>query len=593
MNIFRPQSPLRLSAAANGGAGHAPANNLVLVGMPCWDCSKPFHALALVAGIAREAGLNVRAHDLNVAFFRQLGPEERRYWDEDHNHLWFSSELPDELWKRHEPWLHQSLDTILEASNPLLAAFSVNISTRAFSIRAARYLKSRRPDLPILFGGVDCFPKEQGKRFLTPGAGRCCDIICQGEAEIALPKFLTELAATGSWKTRVPGFAYYDEEQLVDTGDTELPTLKARLPLPAYDLFDLSQYTSPGSLPFFLTRGCIYDCHFCSEKPNFKRFRSRGAEEAVAELQAVLSQAARFAPEPTISLSDSNLNADMRLLRRFVELVLRHNLRFQWGGQAHIQSQMTPEFIGQLARAGFVSVFWGIETGSQHVVDLMNKRYRQADARRILRDCSRAGIAQHIPIILGFPGETPEDVAETIEFIFECQDLPGCHLHLPCQVVVRPNSPLHTRFADFGLANNNYYDWFTADGTNTLPIRIARRFVARQAHGNPALSREGLVDTEELPAIHLNEPATAGDLCRLVREVYRRAGSPDAFEEGFSGAAPDQSRRAAADGDLPGAWLALDKDSASGREQIYTLILEGLRRLKRATAARSKVSAKA
>ena len=559
-------------------------NPLVLVGMPCWDCSKPFHALTLVAGITRESGVDVRPHDVNVAFYREIAEEERKYWNEDHNHLWFSTDLPAELWSRYEGWLHAYLDQMLEGLAPLLVAFSVNISTRAFSIMAARYVKSRRPELPILFGGVDCFPKEHGKRFLEATADRYCDIICQGEAEISLPRFLRELAATGNWKTNVPGFAYYDGDRLVDTGDTELPTLKEKLPVPAYDLFDLEQYTEPGSIPFFLTRGCIYSCHFCSEKPNFKRFRSRAAEEAVEELRAVLPHVRRHSRRPTISLSDSNLNADMRMLRRFVDLVLEHKLKITWGGQAHISPHMTTEFIEKLARSGFCSVFWGIETGSQHVVDLMNKRYHQTDARRILRDCSRAGIAQHIPIILGFPGETPEDVAETIEFIFEYKDLPGCHVHLPCQIVVRPNSPLHSRYEEFGLSNNSYYEWCTVDGTNTLPIRIARRFVARQAHGNASLSMEGLVDTGEMPVIRLNQPNTAEDLYRLIREVYRRAGDVAPFEEGIATWA--KAVGCALGADSRETWLALDKDSAEGRKQIYTMVLDGLARLKQAVAAR-------
>jgi hypothetical protein len=561
----------------------------------------------LVAGIAREAGLDVRPHDVNVAFYREIAEQDRKYWSEDYNDLWFSDDLPAELWSRYEKSLRGYLDRMLEGIQPLLVAFSVNVSTRAFSIFAARYIKSRRPELPILFGGVDCFPKEHGKRFLGPGSDRYCDIICQGEAEISLPRFLDELAARGSWKTSVPGFAYYDGDRLIDTGDTELPTLREKLPAPAYDLFDLSQYTSAGSIPFFLTRGCVYSCHFCSEKPNFKRFRSRAAEEAVEELRAVLPHVRQHTSCPTINLSDSILNGDMRMLRRFVDLILEHGLNFQWGGQAHIHPLMTTEFIQKLARSGFSSVFWGIETGSQHVVDLMNKRYQQADARRILRDCSRAGIAQHIPIILGFPGESPEDVAETIEFMLEYKDLPGCHVHLPCQTVVRPNSPLHTHYEEYGLANNSYYEWCTVDGTNTLPIRIARRFVARQAHGNMSLSHDDLVDTSEILAIHLNDRATAEDLYRLMREIYHRAGDVAPFEgaiarcaEQVRGSSPGglMKRLGPAlslyhghtfrlDSDPRETWHSLDKDSSDGRAHVYSIVLDGLRRLKQTVVRRN------
>lgn len=569
---------------SQGNAAATTRQGLVLLGMPSWDVSKPFHALAVVAGIAREAGAPIHVYDVNVDFFRQVSPEEQKYWQEDFNHLWTSAALPDELWSKYRPWLTGYLDRVLQTHDPRLLAFSVNMSTRAFSIAAAQYVKTVRPELPILFGGVDCFPKEYNKRFLETENDRYCDIICQGEAELSLVSYLRDLMATGDWQARGPGFAFRKGDTVVDTGDTELPTLKERQPTPAYDLFDLSKYTQPGSLPFFLTRGCVYNCHFCSEKPNFKRFRYRAAEEAVAELETVLPFAQPYHARPTFSLADSNLNANMKLLEQFVDLILEKGIQIQWGGQAHIQRQMTSALIEKLARSGFVSVFWGIESGSQHVVDLMNKRYRQSDARRILRDCSRVGIQQHIPIILGFPGETPEDVAETVHFILEFKDLPHCHVHLPCQIVVRPNSPLHTNYVEFQLANNSYYEWCTRDGTNSLPIRIARRFVARQAHGNPALSMEHLVDSEEILQIRLNDPHTAADLYRLVHEVFRRGQNLAQFYQILEGWTTDAGLLAAAvespQAGYRAVWEAHDKDSPEGRREVYGTILEGLRALR-------------
>ncbi len=436
-------------------------HGLLLLGMPSWDVSKPFHALAVVAGIARESAFPVSIRDVNIDFYRTVSDEEKKYWSPERSHLWLSEKLQDELWAKYTPWVTGYLDRALEEADPRLVAFSVNMWTRPFSIRAARYIKKCRPDLPILFGGVDCFPKEHNKRFLQDGSDRYCDIICQGEAEISFKRYLQELAATGDWRANCPGFAYYDDGRLIDTGDTELPTLKGDQPRPAYDLFDLSQYFDRGSLPFFLTRGCVYNCHFCSEKPNFRRFRARDAEEAVRELEAILPYAQPLAPIPTLNLADSNFNADMRRLKEFVELILQKGIRVRWGGQAHIDPRVTSEFIDKLAKAGLVSVFWGIETGSQHVVDLMNKRYHHPDARRILRECSRAGIAQFCPIILGFPGETAEDVAETIDFILEFQDLPLCQFAAPGQIVVRPILPCTIAMPSSG--------WPTAATTNGVP----------------------------------------------------------------------------------------------------------------------------
>jgi len=235
----------------------------------------------------------------------------------------------------------------------------------------------------------------------------------------------------------------------------------------------------------------------------------------------------------------------------------------------------------------------------------MNKRYSQTDARRIINDCNQLGILQHIPILIGFPGETPRDIVETLEFIFRFQDKPYCKVLLPCQVVVRPNSPLHDNFEEFGLENNNYYDWQTADKKNTLPIRIARRFVARQAHGNRDLDLTNLVDTEEIRSIDLNEPGVARDLFQILEEAFSRAGKPKNFyfairkwsirsaiiswfrksQAGPGSSSTAVARHQAEDVGPRGLeslerWLRINKNSEEGRERLYGLILAALRGLK-------------
>ncbi|MBS3735235.1 MAG: radical SAM protein [Phycisphaerae bacterium] len=552
--------------------------------MPAWDTDRPFHAVALVAGVMRQEGFSVCAHDVNIDFYRRVDDDEKAMWSEAHNQYWFEPDLPKSLWRKYRRWFADRLDAVL-ADKPALIAFSVNMSTRYLSIYAARYLKKRRPRTPILFGGVDCFPGEaRAESFLDAGRRPYCDVVCQGECEVALPKFLAEFARTGSVRTQVPGFAYRDRRELVDTGDTELPMLDEPLPTPAYDLFDLSKYTQPGSLPFFLTRGCVYRCNFCSERPNFRCFRARRAEEAFAELQAVLPHAQAHAKVPTLSLADSNLNANPKVLREFVDLLLAHGVRIKWGGQAHFQKILTRDFLERMAQAGFVSVFWGLETGSQHVVDLMNKRYDQAEARRILRDCEELGIRQVLPIIIGYPGETPADLVETLDLIFEFSGRPLFKIGLPNLLVVRPNSPLHDDWQSHGLANTRYYDWSTADGTNDLHVRLARRFVARQAHSNPELSLDALADTGEMPQVKLNNEPAAGDLFEICRLLFDRAGCVEEFARRlreWSGRDRNQPPK-----DL---WKRLDKDGSSGRGKTYELVLAALRRYRQVVAERIAV----
>jgi radical SAM superfamily enzyme YgiQ (UPF0313 family) len=347
----------------------------------------------------------------------------------------------------------------------------------------------------------------------------------------------------------------------------------------------MSKYDKKGTLPFYFSRGCVFNCEFCSEKPNFSVYRCREPEEAFEELRAIIPYAQKYASVPTLKFSDSNFNVNIKKLEKFMDLILENNIKVKWGGQAHIQKNITYEYIKKMKKAGLVAVFWGIESGSQHVVDLMNKKYSHKDAARIFNDCNELGIMSYIPLIIGFPGETPEDIVDTLELIFNCKEKPFCEILMPGLLVITPNSPLYYKYAEFGLANRNRYDWYTTDFSNTLPIRIARRFVVMQAYGNDDLSVENIIDTEEIPVINIDESVVANDLFGMIHEAFLRSEETDLFYSAInqwsnntSETSPKQSyKKDQKKEDYFQLWLQLDKNCAKGREKLYGLILTALK----------------
>jgi len=566
--------------------------NIVLIGAPAWGTDQPFHSLALVAGIIRDAGFFPAVHDFNIDFYNAVDSSDRTYWSDEHINAWAGKDLPRGLWDKYYDWIRRYLDTMLASTDPALVAFSVSFAVRHFSIWAAEQIKLSMPDIPVMFGGVDCFPREQNTAFLTQKVSgirrlftsnkpRYCDIICQGESEISLGKFLKEFEETGDWHTSVSGFAYYDTHgNLVNTGETELPSMLGNQPEPALDLFDLSKYVKKGSLPFSFSRGCAYNCNFCSEKPNFKHYRCREPEEAFDELKFLVKTARKYTDIPTINFSDSNFNVNIRKIEQFADLITRNGIRVNWGGQAHIQRNITLEHLQKLKQSGLTSIFWGIETGSQHVIDIMNKKYRATDARRILNDCNELGIYCVIPLIIGYPGETPEDFVDTVEMTLEFKDKKYCRINMPGLLIVRSNSPLYDRYAEFGLANNHGYAWETVDGKNTLPMRIGRRFIIRQAHGNSDLSMESLVDTTEIQSTNLNHEPLATDMFEVIHEMFERSSNLETFYTSMFSSSASGHRKPTNRLESQTRWLGSDKNSPQGREGVYKLILLALSSLR-------------
>jgi radical SAM superfamily enzyme YgiQ (UPF0313 family) len=201
-----------------------------------------------------------------------------------------------------------------------------------------------------------------------------------------------------------------------------------------------------------------------------------------------------------LSFADSLINGSISELEKLCRYIIDEKISVIWGGQIFFRKQMTPEILTLMHQAGCIGLFWGLETGSQKVVDLMRKNYSIEIAMRILDDCHRIGIQNYLPLIIGFPGETPADLAETAHFIDRYR---GKAVFLePNQCAVRPNSPLYERYMDFGLAGNAYTAWTMKDKTNTPVIRASRQAIIRAVLKGREFSRDSIIS--ELSAFNLN-----------------------------------------------------------------------------------------
>jgi hypothetical protein len=505
--------------------------DLALIGMPSWTVRQPPHGLAIVAGIAKASEISFTVDDLNVHLYRRADNTEKELWSDHLIDDWAEcDDIPSSLWDRHGEWVERRLEEIMSRS-PTIVGFSVNLWSRWFALRAARIIRNRWPAATILFGGVDCFPNEHHRRFFD-NVSDSCHILLQGEAEATLPHYLASFLKSGSTIPMVPGFLFLDKNGVVaNSGLAPLPGLEAESPRPPYEMFPLDLYTAPGTFPFMLTRGCPYSCSFCSETVNFGRYRARQPEEAYREVVDILTHAKGFAEVPTLSLSDSIFNAHVARLEAFADLLIGHGTLVNWGGQGHIHRTLTDRLILKLAASGLTGVFWGIETGSQRITDLMKKSFRQEDMHRIVAECSRLGISQWIPILVGYPGETPDDLLETLRFVLEFRHTPGVTILPAMPVTLRSGAPLKEQWVEFGLANSSQRHWHTIDGTNTVQTRLLRAFVVDQARMDPFGLPDKPVSPDRWRRFRWDEESLRLEWSGLVRALARRTAGESKAEE--------------------------------------------------------------
>ena len=194
------------------------------------------------------------------------------------------------------------------------------------------------------------------------------------------------------------------------------PDLDA-LPFPARDLLPNAAYISHGRRRYgyavttvMSSRGCPFACEFCSNVVFGSSYRERSPESVVDEVEQALTLG-----YDRISFSDDVFTMRPERVVAVCDEVERRGLRFAWECLARVDG-IDCETAEAMRRAGCRTVFFGIESGSDAVLALMNKKTTAAEARAAVESAHRAGLEVGAFFILCYPGETDATVLETLRF---------------------------------------------------------------------------------------------------------------------------------------------------------------------------------
>ena len=466
--------------------------NIALVQCPNWARYMPPLPLGYICAILRQEGHTVRVFDFNIEFFHTLDAARRELWRTGQLHM-------DQMWRdtlmleRMFPTLQSAVQDwaarIIESETEFVA-FSVVNTSQALSLRLAGSLKSSNPRMKVAFGGYNFnFPHER-EQALRSGV---VDALVVGEGELTILDLVDQLerygtfgSALGTAQLRGGEGVMYPERPLLKNLDG--------LPYPDFTDFDLDKYESHvPKLPIAMSRGCIRRCVFCSEWVSGKVFRSRSGKDV---FQEICRQMERHPHVRYFNFNDSLINGEMRALRELVSLLNESELGIQWEGNAIATPLMTPAFLREMRQAGCRRLVYGIESGSQRVLDGMRKGLTVEVAERVLRDTHEADIEASTNWIVGFPTEREEDFRDTLDFIERVADCITIPAPWGSKAVLIPGTTLTQEHERFGILNESYKmdwdgQWITADGMNGMGVREDRhrRFLKH-------IQRLGVLDSE-------------------------------------------------------------------------------------------------
>lgn len=275
---------------------------------------------------------------------------------------------------------------------------------------------SRQAGATVLVNGSDA--SDHTSEYLRKGF-RC---VLLGEAECTLlESVLPLLKGNEDALNRVPGLAYLHNktDEVVATETRPLMRNLDLLPFPARDLIDMNQYrgawkTAHGysSLNLVASRGCPYRCNWCAKPIYGDSFSVRSAASVAEEMRQLKFE---FGAEH-LWFADDIFGLQAKWVRELASEVERLNAAVPFKMQSRVDL-MTPDNVRALRRAGCAEVWMGAESGSQKILDAMDKGTRVEQIAKARENLRHEGIRACYFLQFGYPGETWQDIQSTIKLV--------------------------------------------------------------------------------------------------------------------------------------------------------------------------------
>lgn len=323
----------------------------------------------------------------------------------------------------------------LESAMRLFAPDMVGISALTFESDAipwiAASVKRMNPQTPVILGGphATAYPEKAAQ---IPGV----DCVVVGEGETVLGNLVERVAAGRTWDG-VRGIVYQSHNQIIATEREDLIEDISNLPMPAYDLIPIEKYGSfnrmsrTGSGKFmslFSSRGCPYRCIYCHNIFG-KTFRFRSAESLFSEIRHLYDTYAIR----DFEILDDIFNLDRERLLDFCDRIIQSGMKitlaFPNGMRGDI---LDAQQLTKLRQAGTIFIAFAIETGSPRMQKIIKKNIQLDKIKRNIEIAHALRIHPHGFFMIGFPGETLEDMKMTVEFMVSSK------LHSSAMFVVMP-----------------------------------------------------------------------------------------------------------------------------------------------------------
>jgi anaerobic magnesium-protoporphyrin IX monomethyl ester cyclase len=360
-----------------------------------------------------------------------------------------------------------SLEQLIKKTKPRLIGFSTMTENFQNGLTLAKFVRKTCPDATIVFGGphVTFMDKE------TIAQHGCVDIVVRREGEYVMLELANYFIRHKGSLQDIRGITYKFNGKVIRNAVRPMIEDLDALPFPSRDIYDLDGFLShdkmcDGRTVVITSRGCPAGCKFCAASALAGgRYRMRSIDNIADEITDMKQRT--LGSLRTILFGDDTVSADIPRLLELSKFLKKEGI--QWAGECRVDV-MTKELAMTLADSGCIALQFGVESGSQKLLDRMGKNITIEQVKKAVASATRAKMQVICSLMIGLPDDTIETIKQTIDFAVWLEQEYHVGALLACTVPY-PGTFYFNHTKDLGLSitTNNYNMYSTINAIMNTP----------------------------------------------------------------------------------------------------------------------------